>query len=73
MKRSLCTNACATRTLCAIWAQSVRAATSRSSWRKCLEVPALRGMGTELELWGMGLEPSRGGEPSGKMNPSVCG
>ena len=27
----------------------------------------------ELELWGMGLEPSRGGEPSGKMNPGVCG
>ncbi|XP_036205351.1 mitogen-activated protein kinase kinase kinase 6 isoform X3 [Myotis myotis] len=37
MKRSLCTNACATRTSCATWAQPARAATSRSSWRKCLE------------------------------------
>lgn len=73
MKRSLCTNAFATRTLCATWALPARTATSRSSWRKCLEVPALRGMAVELEVWGTGMEPGRGGEPLGKMDPSVGG
>lgn len=62
-KRLLCTNAFATRTSCATWARPARAATSRSSWRKCPEVRALCGMAVELEVWAIGMEPRRGGEP----------
>lgn len=30
-------------------------------------------MGMELEVWGVGVGPDRGGEPLGEMNHSVCG
>ena len=74
MKRSLCTNAYATRTSCAIWALSARAATSRFSWRKCLEVSALRGRQMELGVVGPGDGAKQGvGSPPGKMTPSLCG
>ena len=63
MKRSLFTNDFVIRILCVIWAQPARAATSRSSWRKCLEVPALRGRGVKPEVWGVGMEPDQGGNP----------
>lgn len=31
------------------------------------------GIGMELEVWGVGVEPGSCGEPLGKMTPSVCG
>lgn len=31
------------------------------------------GMGMELEVWGVGMEPGRGGEPLGRMALSVWG